>query len=128
MDGRATGCNQEAANARAWAEGLRRLDHAVAESRHYAFETTLGGRTIPDRLAAATGSHDVHVWFCGLDSPERHIARVRARVAQGGHDIPEARIRARYVSSLANLIVHMPEIAHLRVYDNSADVPVRGRL
>jgi predicted ABC-type ATPase len=125
---RATGCEQDLANARAWAEGLRRLDQAIAELRHYAFETTLGGRTIPTRIAAAARTHDVHVWFCGLDSPERHMARVRARVAQGGHDIPEARIRQRYVSSLANLIALMPRLAHLRVYDNSKDAPVGGHV
>ncbi|MCX7557859.1 hypothetical protein OS187_13770, partial [Xanthomonadaceae bacterium JHOS43] len=38
-----------------------------------------------------------------------------------GHDIPETRIRERYMSSLANLIALLPHLAQLQVYDNSAD-------
>jgi len=119
---RATGCNQADANAAAWNEGMRRLDDAVAQGRNFAFETTLGGHSVPARLRAAARTHDVMMWFCGLASPEQHIARVKARVAAGGHDIPEAKIRERYVHSLANLIALMPHLAHLRVYDNSTDV------
>jgi predicted ABC-type ATPase len=118
----ASGCNQETANARAWAEGMRRLDEAVASGRSHAFETTLGGRTIAARLAAATRTHDVMIWFCGLASPDLHVARVRARVEAGGHDIPESKIRERYPQALQNLITLMPDVAHLRVYDNSAQV------
>jgi len=116
------GCDQETANALAWDDGLRRLDEAIANGRSYAFETTLGGRTITARLRAAARTHDVLVWFCGLTSPELHIARVRLRVACGGHDIPEPTIRARYRSARRNLIRLMPHLAHVKVYDNSASV------
>lgn len=119
----ATGCSQEEATGPAWAEGLRRLDLAIAEKRHYAFETTLGGRTIPARILTASRTHDVLMWFCGLASPELHLRRVRARVAAGGHDIPEARIRARYPNALRNLVALLPRLAHLQVYDNSAEAP-----
>ena len=118
----ATGCDQTEANAAAWQEGMRRLDAALASGTHYAFETTLGGRTVPAKIKAATATHDVLMWFCGLTSPELHIARVRARVAMGGHDIPEAKIRERYPAALENLIALMPSLAHLQVYDNSAEV------
>jgi predicted ABC-type ATPase len=117
-----TGCDQAIASGRAWAEGLRRLDEAIARQSHFAFETTLGGHTMAARIAQAASTHDVLVWFCGLDSPERHVARVRARVRAGGHDIPEARIRERYPQAQLNLIALMPRLAHLRVYDNSVDV------
>ncbi|MCX7562101.1 hypothetical protein OS176_00860 [Xanthomonadaceae bacterium XH05] len=116
-----TGCTPTQANAAAWQEGVRRLNAAVASGRNYAFETTLGGNTIPARLRTITATHDVAMWYCGLDSPERHIARVRLRVAGGGHDIPETRIRERYISSLINLIALLPHLAQLQVYDNSAD-------
>ena len=118
----ATGCDQVQANAAAWQEGMRRLDDAMERRRAYAFETTLGGNTVPRKIAEASHTHDVLMWFCGLSSPDHHIARVRARVAAGGHDIPEAKIRERYRSSLENLIALMPSIEMLRVYDNSVDV------
>lgn len=120
----ATGCDQEAANSHAWAEGVRRLDEAIAGGQSYAFETTLGGRTIAAKIRAAAATHDVIVWFCGLDSPERHLARVRARVSQGGHDIPEAKIRTRYPQAQRNLIALMPHLSHLSVYDNSTEAAI----
>jgi predicted ABC-type ATPase len=120
----ATGCRRDEADAHAWAESVRRLDEAVAEKRTHAFETTLGGRTVADRILAATRTHDVLVWFCGLTSSDLHVRRVRGRVASGGHDIPEARIRERYPRAIANLIALMPHLAHLQVYDNSAEAPI----
>lgn len=119
-----TGCDQDTATAHAWADGVRRLDAAVAANRTYAFETTLGGRTIAAKIRAATRTHDVFIWFCGLDSPDRHVQRVRSRVAQGGHDIPESRIRARYPQAQRNLIDLMPHLAHLQVYDNSVEAAI----
>jgi predicted ABC-type ATPase len=119
-----TGCDQTEANAAAWQEGMRRLDEAIANGTNYAFETTLGGRTVPARIGAASETHDVLMWFCGLSSPELHLARVKARVAVGGHDIPEARIRERYPAALENLIALMPRLAQLQVYDNSVEAGV----
>ena len=118
----ATGCSQDEANAVAWREGMRRLDEAVTNRTHHAFETTLGGRTVADKIRDATRTHDVIIWFCGLASPEQHIRRVAARVASGGHDIPHAKIRERYPRALQNLIALMPHLASVRVYDNSQDV------
>lgn len=117
----ATGSPLADANAAAWQEGLRRLNAALAHGEDYAFETTLGGNTIAARLGDASESHDVLMWFCGLDSPEHHMARVRLRVSHGGHDIPEAKIRERYRTSIANLVALLPHLSRLQVYDNSRD-------
>jgi predicted ABC-type ATPase len=117
----ATGCDQREANAQAWADNVRRLDEAIASGRNYAFETTLGGHTIAEKILAATRTHDVLVWFCGLASLELHIRRVRARAAAGGHDIPDATIRERYPRAIVNLIALMPHLGHLQVYDNSTE-------
>jgi predicted ABC-type ATPase len=118
------GCDQGEANAAAWQEGMRRLDDAVLHGTHYAFETTLGGRTVPAKIMAATKTHAVFMLFCGLSSPEQHIARVKARVAAGGHDIPEAKIRERCSTALENLISLMPHLSYLQIYDNSVEVEI----
>lgn len=109
------------ANGRAWEHGRARLEAAVESGRNFAFETTLGARTIPDLLTRAARSHDVSMIFCGLASPELHLRRVRARVLRGGHDIPEAKIRERWTASRANLIRLLPHLARLQVFDNSAE-------
>lgn len=115
------GYTQAQANIEAWQEGMRRLDEALVNGHDHAFETTLGGNTVPAKLVEAANTHDVLLWFCGLDSPEHHLARIRLRVSQGGHDIPEAKVRERYESSIRNLLRLLPHIARLRVYDNSVD-------
>lgn len=116
------GTTQEKANSAAWHEGRRLLERAIAERGDFAFETTIGGHTITALLdqALADGS-DVRIWFAGLKSPGLHIARVRSRVARGGHDIPEATIRDRYNRSRLNLIRLLPKLTELRVYDNSEE-------
>jgi predicted ABC-type ATPase len=117
------------ANSEAWYEGKRLLERAISERLDFAFETTLGGNTIPDLLkkALSTGL-EVRLWFVGLSTPELHIARVRSRVAKGGHDIPEGKIRERYDRSRVKLIELMSTVTELRVFDNSVEAdPSEGR-
>jgi predicted ABC-type ATPase len=64
---------------------------------------------------------EVRLWYVGLENLELHIARVRARVQKGGHDIPEAKIRERYVASRWNLIELLPKLTELLVFDNSEE-------
>jgi predicted ABC-type ATPase len=110
------------ANSAAWHEGTRLLRRAIDERLDFAFETTLGGRTITEMLQSAIAAgFEVRVWYVGLNSPELHIARVRARVARGGHDIPTERILERYDRSRYNLIRILPKVAEMRVYDNSEE-------
>jgi predicted ABC-type ATPase len=120
---------QAEANSLAWHEGRRLLERAIAERLDYAFESTLGASTIPRMLAnAAEDGAELWVWCVGLDSAERHLARVKARVAAGGHPIPEADIRRRWEHSRQNLVALMPRLARLWVYDNSFEGdPRRGK-
>jgi len=110
------------ANARAWRLGRLLLQRAIEQRGEFAFETTLGGRTMTGLLMrAANVGVRVQIWYVGLDSPERHLARVRARVAHGGHDIPEALILERYDSSRANLVTLLPYVTELKLWDNSVE-------
>ena len=90
------------------------------QGTNYAFEATLGAKTIPNLLARAVKTHKVVMIFCGLSSPEQHIERVRFRVANGGHDIPESKIRERWVGSRVKLIRLLPHLARVQVFNNSA--------
>lgn len=116
--------------AQAWSAGRDRLLEAIRESRSFALETTLGGTTITVllRQAAARGL-PVRLLYVGLDTVDRHIARVSARAARGGHDIPEARIRARWRRSRENLVTLLPDLHELVLWDNSAECdPASGHL
>ena len=123
------GLQQTEANSRAWRAGLAMLERAIAGRLDFAFETTLGASTIPRMLAqAAAQGIEVRIWYAGLATAALHIARVRARVARGGHAIPEQAIRRRFEHSRLNLIQLMPVLTALRVYDNSAEAdPAAGK-
>lgn len=113
--------SQTQANSAAWHEGKRLLQQAIASRRDYSFETTLGGNTVVRLLEeAALKGYEVRIWYAGLATPEHHIARVKARVAKGGHDIPEADVRRRFDHSRLQLIRLLPSLTELRLYDNTA--------
>lgn len=124
-----SGLDQLQTNSMAWHRGRELLERAIAQRLDFAMETTLGASTIPKLLTDAAGQGiEVHVWYTGLATPEQHLARVRARVARGGHDIPEAAIRRRFEHSRLNLIMLLPVLASLRVYDNSFEAdPATGK-
>lgn len=109
------------ANGLAWERGFKLLNDAIDEDKNYTFETTLGGNSVCKALHRAVDNGiRVEIWFCGLKSPELHIERVAARVAKGGHDIPEHKIRERWTGSLTNMISLIPRVYMVKVFDNSA--------
>ena len=120
---------QSQANAVAWQNGKLMLERAVREGKDFAFETTLGANTMTELLIqAAKAGFEIHIWYAGLASAAQHVERVRARVARGGHDIPEQDIRRRFDHSRLNLIRLMPHLTSLRVFDNSVDAdPEAGK-
>lgn len=123
------GATSAEANAEAWAQGKRLLERAIREHLDYMFETTLGGETFVGLLQKALASRfEVRIAYVGLESPELHIARVAARVARGGHDIPEERIRYRYDQGREHLIQLLPNLTEMKLYDNSAEAdPQAGK-
>ena len=121
------GLSVEQANGLAWTLGRRGLERALAEGLTYAFETTLGGKSIARLLLdGARAGAQVHVWYAGLATPELHLRRIQARVAAGGHDIPPAKVRERFDASRSHLVKLMPHLASLRVYDNSFEADPRA--
>lgn len=64
-----------------------------------------------------------HLFYVMLDSPERNIDRVRARVLKGGHDVPTDKIVERYWRSLDQLPWFLEQADLAEVYDNSSSEP-----
>ncbi len=116
------GLDPAEANSLAWTRGKELLEHAIAGGTDFVFETTLGANTLPQLLArAAQDGLAVKIYFVGLASVALHLRRVAARVANGGHDIPEVKIRERWDNSRLNLVRLLPHLAELMVWDNSVE-------
>lgn len=104
---------------------LAEITAHVAQHESFAFETTLAGRgyarSIPHWQAA--GYH-VKITFLALPNAALAVARVAARVAQGGHDVPEDAIRRRFKAGLDNFQrIYRPLVDAWVIYDNSGTEP-----
>jgi predicted ABC-type ATPase len=101
---------------------IRRRTHC---GESFAFETTLSGhgyvRMISEWRAAG---YQVKLIYLSLPLVELAIDRVAARVAQGGHAVPEDVIRRRFQSGLRNFTeVYAPVVDSWVLYDNSGSLP-----
>ena len=100
---------------------LDRLRFLAGERRDFAFETTLAGRGHARWLQSlrATG-YRAHLIFLALPAAELAVARIAERVRQGGHDVPEAVVRRRFVAGLRNFFkVYRTIVDGWHMYDNS---------
>lgn len=87
----------------------------------FVLDTTLSGHTaLQTMFHARTAGFTVDPLFVCLSSVEGHHARIAARVAQGGHDVPEQDVRRRYARSLANLPRALALSDHALIFDNSS--------
>ncbi len=105
---------------------LEQVRQIVAKREDFAIETTLSGRAylrmIPEWQRVG---YQVKLLFLGLPSAEMAIERVRQRVAQGGHDIPEADLRRRFERGLANFNAVYRQIVDVwQEYDASQWPPI----
>jgi predicted ABC-type ATPase len=104
---------------------VQEITTLVRRGESFAFETTLSGlryaRLIP---RWKNKGYFVKLIFLKLPNPEMAMARVKARVAQGGHGVAEEVIRRRFVASWRNFQqIYQPLVNAWILYDNASDKP-----
>jgi predicted ABC-type ATPase len=101
---------------------FRRL---ARKRKSFAAESTLAGAGLAPRLQALRkAGYRLHLHFLWLPSVDLALARVRARVRAGGHDIPEETVRRRFAAGLENLRGPFAAIFDdVRLFDNSGARP-----
>lgn len=104
---------------------LAEIQRRIRKGESFAFETTLSGhmyaRLIPEWRSA---DYQVRLIFLSLPNPEIAVARVAARVAQGGHHVASAVVRRRFESGRRNFQdVYMELVDKWEWYDNSGNTP-----
>ena len=98
----------------------------VRRRESFAFETTLSGlryaRLIPQWRKKG---YCIKLIFLQLPNPEMAVARVAARVAQGGHDVAIKVLRRRFTAGWRNFIhTYRPLVDAWILYDNAGEVPI----
>jgi predicted ABC-type ATPase len=108
---------------------IEEMNRTVAAKRDFAIESTLAGRThalFLKRWKAA--GYKIELAYLKIDVPELAVLRVAARVAQGGHSVPESYIRRRIVRSWENFNVLYKKLADdWWVFDASSQEMLDGK-
>jgi predicted ABC-type ATPase len=112
------------ADVRAAREMLRRLDELAAAKQGFAFETTLASLSYAQQIPKwQTAGYKVALVYLRLPSVEAAIHRVARRVAEGGHDIPEATIRQRFAKSADYLErLYKPIVDEWYIWESLEDI------
>jgi predicted ABC-type ATPase len=99
---------------------LEEVRASIAKRETFALESTLSGVTYVRLLnTARDDGYHIELHYVWLSSPEQAIARVRRRVREGGHYVPEADIRRRFARSLTHLVRdYLPLATRWLVWDN----------
>ena len=102
-------------------------ERLLKEGKSMIIETVLSRSDKLDfvKKAKVSGYKIVSI-FVSTESADINCARVKRRVSEGGHDVPEEKIRSRYIKSMDNLPLLSELSDELYVYDNSGKYPVLG--
>lgn len=100
---------------------LKRIDELFSENENFAFETTLATKSYKEKiLKAQENGYFVTLLFFWLKNTELAKERVKTRVLEGGHHIPDDIIERRYYNGIFNLFnIYLPIVDQLLIFDNS---------
>lgn len=100
---------------------LNRINELFEQNENFAFETTLATKTYKQRIQhAKKREYNTTLLFFWLKSTELAKERVKMRVQEGGHNIPEDVIERRYLKGIINLFnIYLPIVDQILIFDNS---------
>lgn len=100
---------------------LKKIDTYIKNKKDFAFETTLSTKSYRNTIEIAQkAGYKVTLLYFWLDSVDLAIERVKTRVSEGGHNIPEPVIKRRYYAGIRNLFeIYIPISDYWLLMDNS---------
>jgi predicted ABC-type ATPase len=94
----------------------------VSQGESFIFETVLSdpvGDKVDSLASYIDLGYTVVLLFIRVDDARESIRRVAMRASQGGHDVPDEKLKARFERTKANLHRAIERLPHVLVYDNS---------
>jgi predicted ABC-type ATPase len=115
----------EAAAFRAGRLMLEEINLYVKRSEDFGFETTLSGRSYLSLIRhLKKRGYEVHFFFLWVPTVDLALTRVRGRVLEGGHDVPEPVVRRGFGRSIHNFLVRYWQLANSwTLFDNAGATP-----
>lgn len=101
---------------------LKRIDELLNQNIDFAIETTLTTKSYLNTIKRAKAlGYQVTLLYFWLNDVELAIERVKNRVVEGGHHIPEDVIRRRYSKGIENLKDFTNQSDYWVVINNSSE-------
>jgi len=94
----------------------------VGQRESFVFETVLSdpvGAKVTELVETGRNGMHVVMVFIRVDSTETSKQRVAMRVMQGGHDVPDEKLEARFQRTLANLERAIKALPVVIIFDNT---------
>jgi len=103
---------------------LQRINELINNKVDFAFETTLATKSYVKTIQKAKKlNYIITIVYLWLNSPELAIERVKLRVKDGGHGIPEETIRRRHLSGIKNFFHLYISIVDYWIIINNSETP-----
>jgi predicted ABC-type ATPase len=93
----------------------------VSQRESFIFETVLSdpvGEKVEQLASYAALGYSVVLIFILIESVDESSRRVSIRAIQGGHDVPDEKLRARFDRTRANLVRAIQRLPHVLVFSN----------
>ncbi len=103
---------------------LTRINEFIKLQVDFSFETTLAPKYFINLInEAQQKGYFVTLVFFWLNTVDLAIQRVKMRVSEGGHNIPEDTIRRRYKSGIRNLVKKYIPVSDYWIIINNSEGP-----
>lgn len=104
---------------------LEQIYGLAEKNLDFAFETTLAGKSYLSFLKSLKNkNYSIHLFFLWIPNPELALARIKERMADGGHDVPAADVRRRFHRGIYNLFkLYKPILDSWMLFNNSGATP-----
>lgn len=101
---------------------LKKLDECFQNGESVVLESTVSGN-YHNRVIARAKKEKYQVVFVYvfLMSVEQNLARIKQRVALGGHNVPTDDVKRRYKRSIKNFFDIIPQVHYWELYYNGED-------
>ena len=105
---------------------LLRIRYLLRRKEDFSIETTLATRSLLKMITEAQAEgYSVTLLYFWLNSPDLAVARVKARVAAGGHNIPEETVRRRYRVGIGYFFNDYAPICDRWILADNSQVPFK---
>ncbi len=104
---------------------VQQIQDFARQGVDFGFETTLSGRSYVKYLKKfSVQGYQLHLFFLWIPTADLALSRIKERVFEGGHHVPEDDVRRRFSRSLSNFFsLYNPLFTSWMIFNNTGIRP-----